>query len=91
VLSFTEVGQRFESLDERIENEKPDAGHDKPYLYYRFENGHGVLNVKGTERRLQHEDIDPTASILAQRKDPDQYPELTYLGNTFSKIRLYRE
>ncbi|KAF0117405.1 MAG: SMC domain-containing protein [Rhodospirillaceae bacterium] len=91
VLSFTEVGQRFEMLDERIENKKPDAGHDKPYFYYRFKNDHGVLNVKDEERRLQHEDIDPTASILAQRKDPDQYPELTYLGKAFSKIRLYRE
>lgn len=30
-------------------------------------------------------------SILAQRKDPDQYPELTYLGNVFARIRIYRE
>lgn len=91
VLSFTEVGQRFEIVDERVENEKPDEGHDKPYFYYRFSNGHGVLNIKGRERRLQHEDIEPTSSILSQRKDPDQYPELTYLGNVFGKIRLYRE
>lgn len=91
VLSFTEVGQRFEIVDERVENEHPDTGHPKPYIYYRFENGHGVLNVKGQQRRLQHEEIDPTASILSQRKDPDQYPELTYLGNSFGRIRLYRE
>lgn len=91
VLSFTEVAQRFEIVDERVENQRPDTGHDKPYFYYRFESGHGVLNVKGKERRLQHEEIEPTASILSQRKDPDQYPELTYLGNAFSKIRLYRE
>lgn len=90
-FGFTEVGQRFEIVDERIENEHPDSGHDKPYLYYRFENGHGVLNIKGTSRRLQHEDVDPTASILAQRRDPDQYPELTYLGDAFGRIRLYRE
>lgn len=91
LLSFTEVAQRFEILDERIENESPDAGHDKPYFYYRFQNGHGVLNVKGQPHRLQHEEIDPTQSILAQRKDPDQYPELTYLGNVFGRIRSYRE
>lgn len=91
VLSFTEVGQRFEIVDERIENDRPDTGHDKPYFYYRFENGHGVLNIKGKNRRLQHEDIDVTSSILAQRRDPDQYPELTYLGDAFGKIRLYRE
>jgi predicted ATPase len=91
VLSFREVAQRFEVLDERVENEHPDPGHPKPYIYYRFENGHGLLNVKGQQRRLQHEDIEPTASILSQRKDPDQYPEITYLGLTFGKIGLYRE
>jgi len=91
VLGFTEMGQRFAIVDERIENEKPDIGYTQPYFYYRFKNGHGVLNVKGDERRLRHEDIDPTASILSQRKDPDQYPELTYLGQVFAKMRLYRE
>jgi len=91
VLSFTEVGQRFQIVDERVENEIPDRGYQRPYLYYKFEHGHGVLNVRGNQRRLQHEDIDPVASILAQRKDPDQYPELTFLGNAFGKIRLYRE
>lgn len=91
VLSFTEVGQRFEIVDERVENESPDPGKERPYFYYHFENGHGVLNVKTGARRLQREDIDATASILAQRKDPDEYPELTYLGNNFTKMRLYRE
>ncbi len=91
VLSFSEVGQRFEILDERVEHEQPDSGHTNPYFYYRFQNGHGVLNIRGQERRLQHEDIDSTASILSQRKDPDQYPELTWLGNSFGKMRLYRE
>lgn len=91
VLSFTEVGQRFEILDERVENEKPDVGYDQPRFFYRLQNGQGVLNVKEGKRFLQREEIDPTASILAQRKDPDHYPELTYLGNVFARIRLYRE
>ena len=91
MLSFQEVAQRFEIVDERIENDEPDSGHDKPYFYYHLENGRGVLNVKKPPRRLQHEEIDSTASILAQLRDPYQYPELTYLGNTFAKIHLYRE
>ncbi|NLQ16903.1 AAA family ATPase [Marinomonas sp. M1K-6] len=91
LLSFTEVSQRFEIIDERIESEEPRSGHHKPYILYKYENGHGVLNVKGKNRTLKHEDIDISASILAQRKDPDQYPEVSYLGDVFSKIRLYRE
>jgi predicted ATPase len=91
LLSFSEVAQRFEILDERVANARPDYGYEKPYIYYQFENGRGVLNVKGEDRHLRREDIELTSSILAQRKDPDQYPELTYLGNSFGKIRLYRE
>lgn len=91
VLSFTDVGQRFEIVDERIEYEHADEGHDKPYIFYAFQNGNPVLNVRGDRRRLQYEDIDVTSSILSQRKDPDQYPELTYLGTRFSQIRLYRD
>ena len=93
VLGFSEVGQRFEIQDERIENEKPSDEHSKkPYIYYAFKHGHGVLNVSDPKksRSLQREEIDPTASILSQRKDPDSYPELTYLGRRFSEIRLYR-
>ena len=90
-LSFTEEAQRFAIQRERVENAEPDPGHDKPYLYYGFENGHGVLNVKGEERHLPHEDDALDSSILARRKDPDQYPELTWLSNSFGRIRLYRE
>ena len=91
-LAFTAVGQRFEIIDEKIENAQPaSAAHPKPYYFYHFNNGHPTLNVKGKNRVLQQEDIDPEQSILAQRRDPDQYPEITYLGQALGKIRLYRE
>jgi predicted ATPase len=91
LISFTEVAQRFEIKDERIENEKPDASHPAPYFYYHFQGGRPILNVKGKKRGLQRDDIDVQRSILAQRRDPDQYPEITYLAEIFPKIRLYRE
>lgn len=91
LISFTEVAQRFEIIEERIESELPSGGNIDPYIYYRFENGRGIINVKDGRRQLQREDIEPTDSILSQRKDPEQYPEITYLGNMFSKLRLYRE
>ena len=90
-LSFTEVGQRFEIVDERIENERAQAKQAEAYFHYKFENGHAVLNVQDVKRRLNRADIDPSQSILSQRRDPDQYPEITYLGQSLSKIRLYRE
>ncbi len=91
-LAFTEVGQRFEIVDERVENEKPASSkHPQPYFFYHFNNGRPALNVGGTSRSLQQEDVDLEKSILSQRRDPDQYPEITYLGQVLGKIRLYRE
>ena len=50
-----------------------------PYLYR-----------ERTYRNLKRGDLNPEQSILSQRRDPDLYPELTYLGDTYPKIRLYR-
>lgn len=40
---------------------------------------------------LDMEEIDSDQSVLAQRKDPDRYPEVTYLGHALGKMRFYRE
>ena len=90
-LEFGENAQRFELVDERIENEQPYGAHPQPYFYFKYESGWPVVNVRDEERRLRRETINPEQSILSQRKDPDQYPELTYLGDTFGRIRLYRD
>ena len=53
-----------------------------------------MLAVKGQDdkkRKLQPDDVASDESILSQRKDPDQYPELAYLNTSYGKIRLYRE
>ena len=77
--------------DERIETESPFKGHKGPYLYFGYQNTRPMLNVKGSERHLQREDIDPQQSILSQRKDPDQYPEITSIGKQFGRIAIFRE
>jgi len=102
-LAFTTVGQRFEISDEAVENPYPSFGEADVYFYYRYQNGSPVLNVRtkpdakagsseARERRsLKREDVEVNRSILSQRRDPEQYPEITYLGNQFSKVRLFRE
>jgi predicted ATPase len=92
LLSFSSVSQRYEIIDERIENESALPEHDKPYFFYHFDSGHPSINVKdGSRRALKPEDIDFERSILAQRRDPEQYPEITYIAQKFGKIKLYRE
>jgi len=91
-LTFAEKGQRFELTDECIENSIADTNLSTPYFFFKYQNGRPYLNVQETgERQLLREDIDPEQSILAQRKDPEHYPELTHLGKSFDQIRLYRE
>ena len=97
VLEFSAENQRFKIKDERIEAEKPDnEHHSEPYFYYHFNAGYPFINViardGGSDKReLKAEEVDFESSIISQRKDPDQYPEITFIGNAFSQIRLYRE
>ncbi|MGQ0663146.1 MAG: AAA family ATPase [Pseudomonadota bacterium] len=90
-VSFTERAQRFSLVDERIENAQPYPDHDKPYMYFGYVDGRPMLNVMGKPRQLKREDVHPEKSILAQRKDPDHYPEITWLGSRLAEIRTYRD
>ncbi|MBW4468027.1 MAG: AAA family ATPase [Pegethrix bostrychoides GSE-TBD4-15B] len=103
-IQITAAGQRLEIVDEAIENaERTNPDEADVYFFYRYQTGNPVLNVRTvpeakageashrTPRGLRREDLKPDQSVLAQRKDPDQYPELTYLGSQFAEIRLYRE
>ena len=90
-------------VDEAIEDEEP-ARSDQNDLnfYYRYQQGQPVLNIRTLpsesekagdriQRSLQREDLNPELSVLSQIRGPDHYPELTYLGNQFGRIKLYRE
>jgi predicted ATPase len=91
LLSFRDE-QGFRLEDERIENETPHKGESEPYFYYRFQDGQPVVNTLGApERKLARETVNTELSILAQRRDPEQYPEISYLADAYEKIRIYRE
>ena len=89
-LEFTSTDQVFLLTDERVENEHPDPGHGKSYFYFAYQKGWPVINVKSVRRQLKRDDINTELSILAQRKDPDAFPEITWLGDTFGNIRIYQ-
>lgn len=89
-LVFGAEGDSFVVLDERLENAEPVKGKEKPYLYFGYQGGRPILNVKEEQRELRREDIDRTQSILSQRRDPDMYPELTRMADELARIRIYR-
>ena len=103
-ISFTVEGQRFQLVDEVVENERRQHQDQRDaFFYYRFQDGHPLLSVRTVpqdhprkdedrvERKLRREDVALDQSVLSQRKDPDQYPEITYLATQYSKMKLYRE
>lgn len=90
-LSFSRAGYSLEIVEERIQSQKGFGAHPRPYLYFHNKNGRAVINAGKRPRRLAVDDIDSRQSVLSQRKDPIQYPELTYLGKQFSRFSFYRD
>lgn len=91
-MAFHAVAQAFALDDERVENEHPSLGQAQPYFFYQYRNGDPVLNTaKEGQRKLARETIESDRSILAQRRDPDTYPELAMLAQSYESIRIYRE
>jgi predicted ATPase len=61
------------------------------YIYIKSKYG-DVIESKSPWNEVQVDiNIKTNQSILAQRQDPDTYPEITYIANSYQKIRLYRE
>ncbi len=91
-FAFRNEAHAFHLDDETIKSQPSHVDHGESY-YYRFMDGHPVLNAAGVgnEQRLARETIDLNVSILAQRRDPENYPEITHLADTYEKIRIYRE
>ena len=93
-LAFHEAGGRFELSDEFLENETADVGRSQPYFFYQWKEGRPVINTTVSnlgERKLQRESLKPDQSILAQKRDADLYPELTFVADQFQSMRFYRE
>jgi predicted ATPase len=93
-MQLTETGQRFELWSERVEDEHPCPQGEvvsNVRSYYDWQAAFGLLLVNGQKTQLPPDGVDPEKSILSQRKDPDHYPQITYLGSQYERVRIYRE
>ena len=95
-LEFGASAGRFKLLGETLENQHPYPKKEVAYIYLTSSRAQATLNYRDPDnvertRQLRPEEVDSDQSILAQRKDPDHYPEITYLGRELGKMRLYRE
>lgn len=99
-LEFTTDNIRAQVLDEAIEELKPSLGYQDPYFYYRFQRGDPAINTTDPgginqrdkpARRIERHELRSDQSVLAQIKDPQLYPELTWLGRQFGQMQMLRD
>ncbi len=92
VFAFGADAQGFRLQDEWVENESREGNQTEADFYYQFQGGNPVVTIAGQERRrLALSTLKLDSSILAQRRDAEHYPELTYLADSYEKWRIYRE
>ena len=96
-LSFEAIGPRLNIADEAIEELHSSPG-SKPNLCYAFQQGSPEIKIRmrtpegqSTERTLEWDERSVDQSVLSQRKDPDLYPELYWLGTYFVTMQSFRE
>ena len=93
-LTFSGKNDFFRIVDERIENDSKGKGRKEAEVHYRLNKTIGEFRVHKDGRKKQEyrsEEVDTSTSILAQRRDPGTHKEITYLGEMFANIGLYRE
>lgn len=92
-ILFRPVGQTFSLDDERVEDrDKSNPKASDVYFYYRYNRGKPVVNTAANKKReLARDTVEPDRSILAQRRDPEAYPELAWLAKNYERMRIYRE
>ena len=93
-LAFDASAQSF-SLTQEIISSNPlglSRNSEYPEFIY-FQNEKDTLTLRHKDNGLIpiRNDYDFGDSVLVQRRDPEQYPEITYLADEYNRIRIYRE
>ena len=95
-LSFFRMGSGVAINDETVEGVRSEPGRE-PNFYYTLQQGRPVINIRvrtedgHEERSLKWDTRIQDQSVLAQRKDPDLYPELYWFGMALGTIQSFRE
>lgn len=83
-IGLAQASQRFQVVEEEL------IGLGRGNLFRRVGSQRWITS-SGSPRPMPLRDLDPELSVLAQRRDPERYPELTWLGDQLRRIRIYRD
>jgi predicted ATPase len=85
---FEELKSQFKIFDEKILG-KNSANDQKDTIYFEYLHGDSKIRSNGQLKKIKS--VKEDASILAQIRDPENYPELAILTSFYENVRLYRE
>ena len=90
-FGFFADSQGFRLYDERVEDEAAIGDATDPYFYYHLRRS--MLPVVNTlaEKNKKLREMNRELSVLAQLREPQLYPEITYLATIYEKWPIYRE
>jgi predicted ATPase len=93
IFEFRANNYTIEVTNECLKNKdkRPNSSH--PYIFYEYDGRAATVNrtEKNRKKELHLENIETNKSILAQRQDPDAYPELSDIAINYQRMRIYRE
>ena len=103
-FEFAEQGQAFLIVHERLADEEPMADKE-PWVWFDADSRHAtiqrpvtdagdtepVFNTRAGDTESAAFNLWGQQSVFALLKDPNNHPEITRLGEEFSRIRLYRD
>ena len=91
-LALRANDQRLEMAYEAITGmQVPSGASSHVFWYYNYHERKPTILIDNKEYLVPLNDFNLNDSILAQRKDPDRYPKLSYLIDQYNRIRVYRE
>jgi predicted ATPase len=94
-LAFQAVGQNFGLVQESVRSCQNNDLQESPEVFYHYAQGQPTIRVQAGSgaiyRNMDPNSLDLDRSILAQRRDPDSYPEFSSLASHYERIRIYRE
>ena len=103
-FEFAEQGQAFLIAHERLADEEPTTGKE-PWVWFDADSRRAtihrpvtdaddtepVFNMRASDTESTAFDLPGRQSVFTLLKDPTNHPEITRLGEAFSRIRLYRD
>lgn len=83
-ITFRPDGQKA-----TVSSESIFLNHSVAYLFKTGTAHFTSRNAQAINSRTKDSSINRDGSVLEQRKDPVQYPEITYLGKVYNQIKIY--